>query len=113
MLVFFVLGVMMTGVLGMLSLWMITALLAAGIALWALTYRLTRSLAVHFPDLHTLGDLTRSIFENNTAILAATRRMWSAPQIWEVLQSLMVKQLGIDPQQITPEARFVDDLGMD
>ena len=34
-------------------------------------------------------------------------------QIEQKVRDIVVEQLGVDPEQVTPEASFVDDLGAD
>ncbi len=34
-------------------------------------------------------------------------------QIEQKVRDIIVEQLGVDPEQVTPEASFVDDLGAD
>ena len=36
-----------------------------------------------------------------------------ASQIEQKVRDIIVEQLGVDPEQVTPEASFVDDLGAD
>jgi hypothetical protein len=36
-----------------------------------------------------------------------------ADQIWTQLQHVVVDQLGVRPEEVTPTARFVDDLRAD
>lgn len=36
----------------------------------------------------------------------------SAKDMWVVLQAIIVKQLGVDYDEVTRSARFVEDLGL-
>ncbi len=112
-LLFFMISAFLAGQFGALSLWMTLAFLVAGAVLWWLAYRVTRPFAVHFPNLRTLGDLARATLHNNTSTLAATRQTWSAPLVWEVLCGLIIEKIGVDFDEITPDARIVDDLGIE
>jgi acyl carrier protein len=64
------------------------------------------------PAFATLGDLAKVVLADNVTTI---RRQYAAPNrsdTWEVLQAIIVKQLGVDPKDVTPEASFVYDLGI-
>ena len=42
-----------------------------------------------------------------------TNEPWSSPDVWRTLKAIIEDQLQIDPEEITPEARFIEDLGSD
>jgi hypothetical protein len=44
---------------------------------------------------------------------AESDREWSDREVWETICHLLVEMQGLKPEQIRPEATFVDDLGMD
>ncbi len=47
--------------------------------------------------------------------LATIQQQYAGPNpadTWEVLQAIIVAQLGVDPKDVTPGASFVYDLGM-
>jgi hypothetical protein len=72
---------------------------------------LTTPLAVVWrPDIPTVGDLARAVVATNYGD-PAERRPWSEEQIWNTLRQIIADVLGVDPAQVTREARFVDDLG--
>lgn len=37
---------------------------------------------------------------------------WSEDEVWEILQGCIVDALGVDVEEVTPDARLVEDLGM-
>jgi acyl carrier protein len=80
----------------------------------ALALRMTEYAAVHFaPDHGTVRGLVRAITLENYGRICARERRWNRREVWEALHSLVVKQLGARPEQVTEGARFVDDLGAD
>ncbi len=62
------------------------------------------------PDIPTVGDLASTVVAMNYGN-PAEQRTWSAEEIWNTLRQIIVDVLGVDPAQVTPDARFVDDLG--
>jgi hypothetical protein len=38
---------------------------------------------------------------------------WSDDEVWEILRQILVDALDIDGTQVTPNARLVEDLGME
>ena len=38
---------------------------------------------------------------------------WDDRQAWMVLSEVVVEQLGVKPEQVTRDARFIQDLGAD
>jgi hypothetical protein len=40
-------------------------------------------------------------------------RKWSEDEVWEILRECIVDALGVKPEQVTPDARLVEDLGME
>jgi acyl carrier protein len=51
------------------------------------------------------------LLRKNTASLAANGR--NGMSVEEKVKSIIVEQLGVDANEVTPEASFVDDLGAD
>ena len=39
--------------------------------------------------------------------------LWNDGEVWTAIRRLLVETQGMKPEQITPGARFVDDLAMD
>jgi len=84
---------------------------AAGTAVGLiLVLSLTRPFAVGFPPrLETVGDLALACLPPNYE--AAARKQWADEEVWLKLQSLVVDMLGVKPKEVTPSARFHEDLG--
>ena len=38
---------------------------------------------------------------------------WSPQSVWDTLVAILVDQQGLKPAEITPTARFLEDLGVD
>ena len=73
-------------------------------------HRLTTPLAVVWNrDIQTVGNLTRAVVSLNHDELSRPRRPWSDEEIRDVLRQIIVDVLGVDPGQVTREARFAGD----
>jgi acyl carrier protein len=59
--------------------------------------------------LVTVGHLRNYIIER----LRARGESPVEAEVWVKLREIVVEQLGVGPEQVTPEASFVEDLGMD
>ena len=94
-----------------------SALVAGAVALLPiglLLARLTTPFAVHPGDsFRTCGGLARVVLAHNLARLSERFGTRNSADIWNVLQLLIVEQLGVSIELVTPDARFVEDLGMD
>jgi acyl carrier protein len=96
---------------------------ATAVALWlalsipgfyVLSIRLSRPLAIEFPRAHqTVGSLAEWLVANHRAHFAEPNREWTDREVWDTIKRLVVEMQGLDPAQVTPDASFVDDLGMD
>ncbi|MBL0161973.1 MAG: hypothetical protein IPP47_33690 [Bryobacterales bacterium] len=76
--------------------------------------RLVSQLAVEFPSgIVTVGDLARDVLARNYAVLVESTGGWTSQAVYDVLVDVIVRQTGVDRAQITPEARLLDDLGID
>jgi hypothetical protein len=73
---------------------------------------LTRPLAVH-PAKHcrTLRGLAEATLARNFDLLAEKYRGAQADDVWVALRTIIVEQLGVSPDAVTPSATFVKDLG--
>jgi acyl carrier protein len=79
----------------------------------ALTYA-TRPMARCVPAAcETVGGLTRKLLGTNFNFFAADRRQWRAAEVWDALQSLIAQQLSVSLDEVTKDARFVEDLSLD
>jgi len=89
------------------------ALLASGLVglvLAALTKPFQLFPATTFIDYR---GLVTQIVALNYAKLSERQNSWNATDIWNVLQLIIVEQLGVEKETVTPTANFIYDLGMD
>jgi len=87
----------------------LSGLCSGGVLLW-----ITKPLAFGLPrEVATVGDLAKSVLKINYARFIASVGQPSRKDVWDTLSGLMVKQLGLSPDQIRPEATILDDLGID
>lgn len=93
----------------------LVALLAVtGLALRAALLRLAAPLAVNFPFPEpTVGALAKEVLALNYGSLAAELGGWSEAEVWSLVCHLIVSQTGVERELVTPDARLVDDLGID
>ena len=76
--------------------------------------KLCTPLAVAFPNQAvTVGDLARGALSRNYRQLAASIGGYNEADTWEALRGLIVDQIGVEKDKVTPEARIVKDLGVD
>jgi len=76
--------------------------------------RLMPRLAVEFPSgIGTVGDLARDVLARNRSALVESTGGWTSQAVYDVLVDVIARQTGVDRAQITPEARLLDDLGID
>lgn len=90
--------------------------LCAVIAVWltSLAASAARPLAVRLPaECQSVADLTRAIASANYGRIAAAQGCWNRAEVWDVLRKLIGEQLGVEPEELKAESRFVDDLGID
>lgn len=84
--------------------------LAATFCAWKFTEPWAVEIA---PECATVGGLSRQIVAKNYARLAAARWQGTRNETWESLVTIISEQLGVDRERVTPNARFVHDLGAD
>lgn len=90
-----------------------------GFAVYFAGYSLTTSFATRLPrKCVTFRDLTNALLICNAEVLSARFQRSGSPgdwneSLWLEVASIVVRQLGISPEQVTPNALFVNDLGMD
>jgi acyl carrier protein len=76
-------------------------------------YQGTKPLAVAFQSkFATVGGLTKCIVQMNYGTIFDGCQRASEDDIWRVLREIIVEQLGVPPEHVTKEARFVEDLGI-
>lgn len=102
-------------------------LMAVGIALgllqyvgiWGLTIVSLISALVmtkFMPALHTslpastVGALAEQIYLANLKQLAEENGGLNEREVWGALRQIIIRQLGVKPEEVTPEARFIEDL---
>lgn len=94
--------------------WAIFLLIFLGFLVGCLLIRLSRPLAVAFPNRNvTVGDLARDVLAMNYARLVDESGGWNKSGVWETLRRLIVIQTGAAPREVRPETHFVYDLGFD
>jgi len=86
-----------------------TAVLAM-LLLLLLTFFITRPFATAFPrGVVTVGDLTHAALPSGYE--AAIKQQISDEEVWEKLRETVAETLGVTLKDVTPSARFVEDLG--
>lgn len=63
--------------------------------------------------LDTVGKLYQYVIENYHENPNALRNVNFETEVWEKVKKVIVYQLGVKPEQVTKQANFVYDLGMD
>ena len=82
------------------------------IAVDVLVFHVTEPLARSFePTNMSLGDFVKHLVQKNFHEIAATVKNWHESDVWNVIKGIIVDQLGVDPEEVKPDARFVGDLG--
>jgi acyl carrier protein len=71
----------------------------------------TRPFAVHVPrSCATAGELARVVVASDFARMARHHESWGESELWEALKLTVMHQLGVSESEVTPEARFAEDL---
>jgi hypothetical protein len=94
------LTVLMTCVTFALTAWMITLVTSPFAVFPASSFRTYRGLVTQLVAL-------------NYSKLSARYQSWNETDVWAVLQTIIVEQLGVKKEEVTPEATFVEDLRCD
>jgi len=90
-----------------------TVWLAGAAVLIAVLWLVTVPLAVHLPiHCRTIGDLTRTVAIANASALRVALG-WGDAESWQTMRKIISDQVGIPPDEVTPEKEFVRDLGVD
>ena len=60
-------------------------------------------------EVHTVGD----VFEGVLKLLAETHpsQPIDRERVWQTLVKIHVEQLAVKPYEVTPESRYIEDLG--
>ena len=64
-----------------------------------------------WPRGSTIGDLPRPFSIWHYGKVVQREHGFSRDEVWCILQEIVAGVLGIDRERVTPEARFVEDLG--
>lgn len=85
----------------------------SALVLWA-AHRAAAPFAVQIPtECATVGGTVRAALRLNHGMHPQTRRRWDPNDVWETLRKVIVEQLDVPPEVVTPDAALVDDLGAD
>jgi acyl carrier protein len=97
-------------ILGMSTLLVLAPL--AFVVVWGLVW-LTIPLAVEFPaDSATVGTFTKAVLARNYGTISDECSRFNDNEVWEVLRSIIVEQLGVRPSDVTKDSNFVKDLNL-
>ncbi len=91
----------------------LTALCALVVSPWAFERLTRRFVSEPPPQARTVGALVGEVVRLNHAALARDAGGASEREVWETLRAILINEYGIPPTRITPDARFVEDLGLD
>lgn len=84
------------------------------IAFCVLLYRWSELHAIHLPaGCATVGGVTKAVMKINYGINAEPRDAQNAEEVWRKLKAILVDELSVEPDEITPDAQFVRDLRLD
>jgi acyl carrier protein len=79
-----------------------------------LIIQITRPLERHLVSgCQTMRGLTLSILRLNYSTFAESKGSINRLEIWDAVKAIIVEQLGVKPEKVTPDASFVGDFGMD
>jgi acyl carrier protein len=86
--------------------------LSSAVLAWLVSVT-ARPFAAELPaGCETMAELTRTAVLNDRRSAAADAGdVWSRSSVDEELRKIIVEQLGVKPEQVRPEARFIEDLG--
>ncbi len=74
---------------------------------------LTLPLALYPRNCSTVGDIVKALVGLNYRTLSEKYSASSSTDVWNLVQAIVSEQLGVDKSLVTPQARFVEDLGAD
>ena len=80
--------------------------IASLIVMHSLISLTTRYKTEFIPDFFTVADLTHIIGSRQSKI-------WDREELWEKIKEIIVEQLGVQEEEVLPDADFIKDLGMD
>ena len=74
------------------------------------TFFITRPFALAFPHgVATVGDVARATLPPGYEV--AVKQQMTDEEVWVKLQKIVADTLGVKLENVTPSARFVEDLG--
>ena len=77
-----------------------------------LASRVTLPFAVHTrPEWSTFRGLSQLLLAHNYARLSRRFNTRDPADVWQALQTIVVDQLGVQPEQVTKQALLIEDLG--
>jgi acyl carrier protein len=98
------LGDVLASTIGVLSFFIVATFMAF----------VTSPLAIYpRPTFASFGGLTNVVLAQNYSQLSNRFKSGGSADVWNAVRMIVVEQLGVEPGQVTPNARFVEDLGMD
>lgn len=73
---------------------------------------LTIPAAVAWPrGIRSVGDLTQTMVSMNYGMLIRRDPRWNRNDVWMALQQIIASSLGVKLSDVTPQSRFIEDLG--
>ena len=85
-----------------------------GMLFVVLANKRSETYAIVLPDnCETLGSVTKILLKLNYGTNVEKTNAWKKGEVWEKLRDILVDELGVELDEIKPEARFVRDLGLD
>lgn len=97
-----------SGLLQYLGIWGLT--IASLIAALVMT-RFMPALHTSLPA-STVGALAEQVYLANVKQLSEESGGLNEREVWDALKKIIISQLGVKPEEVTPEARFIEDLRM-
>jgi len=97
---------------------MIFADFVVWIAVRQILYAATPSMARDFPSktMRTVGDLSQYLLRTHFTVFkpeGGDVQAFNKNEVWEQLTYLVSDFVGVEPSEVTPETRFIEDLKMD
>ena len=71
--------------------------------------KFTPALLISLPA-STVGALAEQIYLANVKQLSEGNGGLNEREVWDALTKIIIQQLGVKPEEVTPEARFIEDL---
>lgn len=90
------------GIVGLIIVCLIAALVMA---------KFTPALHISLPA-STVGELAEQVYLANVKQLSEKNGGLNEREVWDALKKIIIRQLGVKPEEVTPEAKFIEDLRM-